>query len=75
MARSLIQLKKQGNKKSSGGQRFEASEHWKKFEKGVEVGGGEGSMQYRGCLHKTRWGGSRNPLPTMVMPIKNVIIP
>ena len=48
MARSPIQLKKQGNKKSSGGQRFEASEHWKKIEKGVEVGGG--------CLHKTRWG-------------------
>ena len=39
MARSPIQLKKQGNKKSSGGQRFEASKHWKKFEKGVEVGG------------------------------------
>ena len=39
MARSPIQLKKQGNKKSSGAQRFEASEHWKKFEKGVEVEG------------------------------------
>ena len=55
MARSPIQLKKKGNKKSSGGQRFEASEHWKKIEK--------------------QGGGSRNPLPTMVMPIKNVIIP
>ena len=40
MARSLIQLNNQGNKKSSGGQRFEASEHWEKFEKGVEVRGG-----------------------------------
>ena len=66
MARSPIQLKKQGNKKSSGGQRFEASEHWKKIEKEVEVGGD---------VFIKQGGGSRNPLPTMVMPIKNVIIP
>ena len=32
----------------------EASEHWNKFEKGVEEGGG--GTEYRECLYKTRSG-------------------
>ena len=73
MARSHIQLKKQENKKSSGNRGLRQVSIGKKLKKGWKSGGGS-EYAIKGVSSKNKVEGSTNPLPTMSMPIKNVII-
>ena len=73
MARSHITVKETREQKEQWGRRFEASKYREKIEKWVEVRWGKG-VRNIGSVFIKQGGGSTNPLPTMVMPIKNVII-
>ena len=57
-----FQLKKQGNKKSSGGGGLRQVSGKNRKRGGSWVGGG--STEYRECLHKTRWGGGGQHKPS-----------